>query len=382
MWIILLALAAACSGSDGLPEAPSSDDDSQRAAAQEAAPERSPLPVEVAPVERRDARRFLRLTGTAHLWDSFSVSAEISGKVTALHVDEGDWVEEGQILLELDRQRRLLQLDTGKAEVEKARLELEFAEKNLQRGKTLVERGAMSQEDLDALQQTAQLAANALRLARLRVSMIEDELEDTSIRSPVSGQVSQRQVSLGENILPASPLLTLIQYDPIEVVTEIPEYDLYTVTQGTSVEMVFDALPGRTFRGAIHRIDSVVNPQSGAFRAEIRVPNRGHVLRSGMVARIQVPAQTFRQALIIPLDALLDEEGRNYVFAARQGTARRIPVDVIARLGSEAVVEGPLQESDLVVTRGSSNLTQGAPLQFLNQGRQGGASAVAAGEER
>ncbi|HSR54480.1 MAG TPA: efflux RND transporter periplasmic adaptor subunit [Acidobacteriota bacterium] len=359
---LLLLLMAGCSSSEGLPEAPVAADDSSARPRAESA-ERPPLPVEVAEVVRRDAQRVLRLTGTTQLWDSFSVSSEISGKVVALHVDEGDWVNKGDLLLELDRTRRLLELKTRKAELEKRQLELQFARKNLDRARTLLQRGAISQEELDALEQTADLAVTALQLAELQVEVIEDELEDASIYSPVAGQVSKRDVSLGENVLPAAPLLTLIQYDPIKLVTEIPEVDLYKVRSKTPVEIVFDALPGRTFKGAIHRIDPQVNPQSGAFRAEIRVSNPGHLLRAGMVARIEVAAEVYRDALIVPLNAVLDEGEGRYVFLVSQGRARRTAVELVSRLGSEAVVEGPLQEGDLVVTRGGINLTDGAAVE-------------------
>ena len=331
---------------------------------QSAAPAR--IPVEVAEVVVENVPEVLRLTGTAQSWDEFSVNTEISGKVIAIHVEEGQFVEQGQLLLELDREKRLLEFRSRKARLERTRIDVEYARRMAARGRALLENGAISESEVDTLDQAVQVGEAEINLAQISIELIEEELKDTRIHSAVAGQVATRHVSLGASASPVTPLFTIIQTNPLKVVTEITESDLAPVRRRKTVEITFDALPRLKFTGDIHRIHPVANPRSGGFPVEISVLNEERTIQTGMLARLRLVARVFSNVLLVPLDAVVDIGGRNYVFAINDDTAHRLEVQIRRRFGDRGMVTSEsLKAGDRVVVRGNRNLTEGTSVEVV-----------------
>ncbi len=323
------------------------------------------IPVRVVELVREDVTEELDLTGTARPWDEFEVSAEVSGRISALHVEEGEWVQKGRLMAELDRSKRDLQLEARQADLERTRIDVEFARKRLARGESLLAKGAISQAEVDTLEQAVQVAESAVRLAEIAVDTIREEIEDTRVLAPATGRVSARTVSLGETVSPSGILFRLIQIDPLKIVTEIPEAHLHLIRPGQAVRIVFEALSPQPRRGTVHFIHPVANPSSGAFPTEVRLPNPGRRLQPGMVARVRLETSTLRDALLAPLDALVDLEGRYFVYVVDGEKAVRRPVEVRQRIGARAVLEGDVAEGNEVVTGGNQNLTDGAAVEVV-----------------
>lgn len=326
----------------------------------------SRIAVQVAEVTVEDIQETLLLTGTARSWDEFTVSSEVPGRMLAIHTEEGQFVEQGKLLLELDRSKRLLELKSRRLQLEKTKVELGFSQKKLARGEALLPKGAISASDLDVLKQGAQLAESAVGLAAVAVDLIEKELQDSLIFSPVSGQVVRRHVSLGETVAAGAPLFTIIQVDPLKVATEISATHLRYVRIGQAVRLVFEAFPQASYQGRIERVHPVANPQSGSFPVEIRLANSAGRLQPGMVARIEMSGPAYSRALLVPLDAVLDSAGKSHVFVVRDGLAYREPVVILRRLGRRAIVSGSLNAGDQVVTRGNANLTDRTPVEVVS----------------
>ena len=317
------------------------------------------LPVEVSEVQRRHLTETLALTGTVKPWETVAVTSEIGGQINAIHVEEGDYVREGQLLLELDRSKKELQLERRAAEIERAEVELEFAESRLSRAEKLFERGAISEAEVENLRERVAMARSTLRLARIARQTLEDELADTRIYAPMAGRISERMVSLGETVNPATLLFTLLRTAPVKVVTEISEEYLQLVQPGQRVPLSFeDPAIGRAV-GRVHRVHPVASA-SGAFPLEIRVANERRLLQPGMIARVQLEGRSFDSALTVPLEAVVGIEGRDFVFVVEDGRARRKTVSVVETIDGWAVIEASgLDDGQRVVVRGNSNLTEG-----------------------
>jgi len=323
------------------------------------------MPVRVAEVQRENLTDTLELTGMVKPWDEFSVSSEIMGTVVAIHREEGDWVSKGDLLLELDRKKLELQLRSRKADLRRGEVELEFARKHLERAQTLLEKGAISESDVDELEERVSLAESSIELSKLAVDSVEENLEDTQLFSPATGQVSRRLVSLGETVNPASVLFRLIQLEPIKVLTEITEPYLVNIRPSQQVQIRFDAFRDEPFVGLVHKIQPVATVESGAFPLEIRLGNARRRLQSGMIARISLTGKVFVDALVIPLESVVNNEGMNFVFVVDEGRAHRRPIKIQERIGDRAIVEADLAPGEKVVIRGNSNLTDGTPVELV-----------------
>jgi membrane fusion protein (multidrug efflux system) len=322
------------------------------------------MPVDVAEVRREDVTETLELTGTVKPWDDFSVSSEIMGTVVAVHGDEGDWVAKGDLLLELDRRKLELQLKSRKADLKRSEVELGFARKRLERGNALLEKGAISQSDVDTLDEGVELAVSMVEVSKLAVESTEEDLLDTKIYAPAEGQISRRHVSLGETINPAAMLFELIQLQPIKVVTEITEPYLAEVTSAQKVDLQFDAFPAEAFSGSVYKIQPVASVESGSFPLEIRISNQLRRLQAGMIARIQLRGKVFDQVLVVPLESVVNSQGEDYVFVVVEGLAHKRVVDVQERVGGLAIVDADLEPGQKVVIRGNINLTDGTPVEL------------------
>lgn len=329
----------------------------------DAAPQERRLPVQAETVRRQDVHETVELTGTAEPWDEFIVSAEISGRIRRILVAEGDWVKAGQVVVELDQELRLLELRSRQANLAKRKVELDFARRRFERGKSLLSKGAIAEEEVESLDQTVQIAESEVELARIAVTTMEEEIEDTSISAQASGRVARRHVSIGETISPTSPLLTTIQENPLKVVTEVTESQLSQVVKGLRIQLEFDAFPNRGFSAPVHFVHPASNPKSGAFPVELRMPNPGLRVKPGMVARITMPVAVHRDVLLVPLDSLLENARGHHLFRVIEGKAVKTDIELRRRIGSEAIVEGALSAGDQVVTGGNVNLTDGTPVE-------------------
>jgi RND family efflux transporter MFP subunit len=322
------------------------------------------IPVQVVDVVEGAITESIELTGTAQPWDDFSVTAEIPGRVQIIQVDEGDWVDEGQLLLELDRVKRELELRSRQARLKQSENELEYAIKRLERAEALLEKGAISQSEVDTLSERVGFAESGVDMAQVAIESMEEELRDTRVYSPASGQIVDRLVSVGEAVNSSSPLFKIIQLSPLKVVTEISEPYLQEVVAGKTVRFTFDAFDESTFTGTIHRIHPVANPQSGAFPVEIRLENPRRKFLPGMVARISLKGHTYGDAIQVPLESIVNSQGEDFVFIVKDGVAHRIGVQVQERIGGFAVVEGKIQAGQQVVIRGNRNLTNGTAVEL------------------
>lgn len=363
----LLMAGCASSANGGSPTGAPADRQSAGAAATAAKPAPNKIPVRVVELRRDDVSEFLDLTGTAQPWELFEVSSEIPGRVVKIHADQGDWVKRGAPLLELDREKREIELQSRQANLARNQVELEFARKRLKRGRALLDKGAISESEVDTLEQAVQVSETTVRMSEIAIDSIREEIEDTRIHSPVAGQISRRGVSLGETVNPAATLFEIIQIHPLKVLTEIPEPYLHQVRPGQTARMVFEAVsPEAEMRGRIHFIHPVANPQSGSFPTEIRMENPAGRFQPGMVARVQIEAGTYRQALVAPLDAVVELQGETVVYVVVDGKARRRTVQISKRLGSQAILSGEVGEGDLLVVEGNTNVTDGAEVEVLS----------------
>lgn len=338
-----------------------------------AAPENPPqepsiapkMPVEVTEVQREDLAETLELTGRVKAWDEFAISSEIMGTVTAIHRDEGEWVEKGSLLLELDRRKLELQLKSRKADLSRAEVELEFAKKHLERGQTLLSKGAISESDVDNLEERVNLAAASVEVSKLAIDSVEEDLKDTRLYSPATGQISRRLISLGETVNPAVVLFRLLQLEPVKILTEITESYLAEIRPGQKAQLEFDAFREEQFEGRVYKIQPVAAVESGAFPLEIRLQNARRRLQAGMIARITLSGRVFSDALVVPLESVVNAEGEDYVFVVTEGRAQKRSIRIQERIGTWAIVEADLAPGDKVVIRGTGNLTDGTPVELI-----------------
>jgi membrane fusion protein (multidrug efflux system) len=337
----LAAALSACSGGGaGAQPGPGADADKPAEA----------VPVEVARATRRAIAA--SYTGTAPLEAraDAQVVAKTSGVALAVYAEVGDRVRAGEVLVRLDSARAELQAAQSEAQVRKL-------EANYARSLKLAEQQLVSASDVDQLKYDLANARAANRLSNLEVSY-------ASVRAPIAGVIAQRSIKTGNFVQINTPIFRIVDADTLEATLNVPERELATMKPGLPVQLQVDALPGRSFPGTVDRVAPVVDAGSGTFRVVCTFENGG-VLQPGMFGRIAIDYDRRANALVIPRNALLEDDAKPAVYGVRDGKAVRITITPGYTEGQWIEVREGLEEGDAVIVAGKSAVREGSPVQVL-----------------
>ena len=315
-------------------------------------------------VERVAAHRIeeqIQATGELVAVEEASVAAEVSGRITKLRVAEGAHVASGDVVLEIDRERRELELANERAMVAGARSEIAQEKRELERIRTLHESEAASQSQLDAASTRMRTAEAKLAAAEAKLGMAQLALRNASVTAPFDGMVARRFVSTGDHVTEGEPLFDLVALDPIEVEFHLSERDSARVAVGRPVDVRVTPYPEEVFHATVHVVSPRIDPATRTLRVKARVENPERKLLPGLFARADLGVAVRESVPMIPEQAVLQRSDGSVVFVVRAGNrAERRPVRLgVFRDGLAEVVEG-VAVGEQVIVRGSSRLVDGA----------------------
>lgn len=316
-------------------------------------PESPATPVETYTVDTADLAARFTTTGTLESVQEADVVARVSGVIEHISVDEGDYVEAGEILATLDYER-----------FEQARLqvaaELRGVEQELRRLQQMAEQQMASADAVE------RLLSNRDRLqARLRLAEID--VESASIRAPISGYIAQRYAKVGNLIQQheRKSLFHIVDLEQLEATLHVPERDLAHIATGQPVELeFFDG--ATTAQAVVARISPAIDRSAGTFRVTVRVANPSGELRSGMFTRAHITYAQHPGALRIPHYALMPLDSRHYVYRVVDGIASRQEVKTGLRDGQWVEITEGLSEGDAIVVTGQNNLNDSTRVASVN----------------
>ncbi len=277
----------------------------------------------------------------------------VAGRVTSVRVVPGDMVKRNDPLLTIHAP----DVATAQAQVAHARAARRLAEHAVARAQVLQRDGAGTEAELQqaeaALAQATSEEARAT--AALRALGSPGGVADYVLRSPIDGEVIERNVAVGAQVSPGTdkPLLTVGDLSTVWVIADVFEQDLGAVTVGADATVELFALKGRTFSGKVTHLSSVIDPVTRAAVARVELPNPDGALRPGMSARVFVRGGA-SQGAEIPTSALLARRDRFFVFVRqRDGSFAEREVQVGEQYGQHALVTSGLVPGEEVVTEGA-----------------------------
>ena len=259
-----------------------------------------PVPIEAATAARKAIVASYSGTAALEPENQAMVVAKTSGVLLKLMVEEGDAVRAGDLLAQLDPEKPRLEL--ARAEANLKRLENDY-----RRSSDLFTRKLVSAEAQEKARFDLETQKAAYDIARL-------ELDYTRIVAPIGGVISVRMVKEGNLIQINQSLFRIDDFDPLLAVLNVPERELAILRPELPVAMAVDALAGKSFVGAIARVSPVVDAQTGTFRVTAEFRDPSGQLKSGMFGRLNVVYDERKDALVVPREAVIDEDGRTSVF--------------------------------------------------------------------
>lgn len=307
-----------------------------------------PVPVITTRIEPQTFVDRFTAIGTARANESITVTSRTASVVTRIKFEEGEQVSAGDVLVELDTRQEQANLSLAEAQ-------LAQAESQYRRSEKLAETNIVSAADLDQLQANLKVARAQVRGAQARLDMLY-------IRAPFDGTVGLRQVSLGDLVGPETPITTLDDTSTIKLEFSVPETFLGELQPGNSVNAQSPVYPGREFTGRIASIDTRVDPVSRSVTIIATIPNEDNALKPGMFLTVGVERRR-DNVLLVPEEALVPRQGRQYVFVVEDGKAWEREVDLGGRAPGLAEVQGGISPGSVVITEGTQRVRDGSAVQ-------------------
>lgn len=287
------------------------------------------LEVQTTKVSRQKIVQKVNGTGRIQPKIQVKISADVSARITKLAVKEGQWVEKGALLVELERNRYLAAVQSAEASVRSAQANaalvqqnMDQAQKDFARSKELLGRGLESQSSFDAKQTAHQVevprhrsALEQVAQARAALRQARDDLSKTTIYAPMSGTVSELNKEAGEIALgsqfQADVILVIADLSEMEAQVNVDENDIVNIRIGQPAEILVDALPGQVVNGIVREIGSSANSsgegstdQKTEFEIKIGITDPLETLRPGMTATADIVTRTNLGALSAPLQSV------------------------------------------------------------------------------
>ena len=316
-------------------------------------PTATATPVAAATVETGTAAAHFSGTASLQAENEATVVARVGGVAERVLVEEGQFVESGAPLVQLDDDR--LRLEVQRAEVTLAKLKRVYERMQTMRDKQLV-----SAEEYEQARSDFEAQQVAYDLATL-------ELEYTTVRAPISGMVSKRHVKTGNMVRANDATFEITDFDPLWAVMHVPERELDKLRVGQPATLRLDALPDATFDGRVKLISPTVDPETGTFRVVVEVRDPSRTAKPGMFGRVRVQYDTRDGALLVPKSAVIEEDDVSSVFVIRDTIARRTTVTTGYSDENRVEILNGLTAEDTVVVSGNSALRDSAYVEIVTQ---------------
>lgn len=332
-------------------------------------------PVAVAPAVLKQIQEADEFSARLEATETVEIRPRVNGTIEKVHFREGQEVRRGDLLFSIDPRPFQAELARAEAQWAAARSQAELAKAELARVQKLLELKAVSQQEFDQLTSGLRNADANVKAADAAVASARLNVEYAQIRAPISGRVSRANVTAGNLVGNAEPILTtLVSLDKVYAYFDASEetYLKYvkaarnsksSATTATAVQMALSNDTGFPHEGRIDFIDNRLNPQTGAIRLRAVFNNNQRQFTPGLFARVRLSGKGQYQAVLTPDRAIGTDQNRRFVFViGADGKPESRPVQLGALVDGMRVISSGLKAGELVVVNGLQRIRPGMPV--------------------
>ncbi|WP_439696244.1 efflux RND transporter periplasmic adaptor subunit [Mucilaginibacter sp. AW1-7] len=357
-----------------------------------------PIPVSIAEAKDGNATYYDSYQGTVISINTVELRSQVPGFVTGIFFKEGDVVEKGKVLYEIDKRKYEAAYQQAAANVLSAQANLTKAQKDVDRYNMLLKNDAIARQTVDQAVAAYETNKSAVAVAKAGLASAATDLSYATIRAPFTGRIGISQVRLGAQVAVGTTLMNTISAEhPIGVDVVINEQDInrfYSLQKSSSDTTFKLQLPdGKTYNktGKVLAIDRGVSSGTGSIKVRIQFPNEDDVLKDGMSCVLQVLNNQSGNRVQIPNKAVTEQMGEFFVFVTRDTTvkdtaddktikdrrdtiAKQVKVKLGPRVNTSIVVMEGIKAGDKVVTDGFQRLRDGGRITLGAGGPPAGAA--------
>ena len=303
---------------------------------------RAPLSVDLVVVKPESFTETIPVIGSVEANESVILKSEISGKITGIFFNEGQFVEKGKLLIKVFD-------DDLRAQLTKAQVNLKLTEDVEERQRHLLEREAISRQEYD-------IALANLHAAQADVALLEAQISKTEIKAPFDGTVGFRRVSPGEYITPGVDIATLVNVNPAKIQFTVPEKYSQMLGRNTVITFSLEGQPGER-KATVYAVAPTIDPSTRTLELKALAPNANGALIPGAFAKIDVRMQTKNNVMMIPAQAILSESAGQRVYIYQNGRVRSVMVETGHRTNDRVEITKGIALGDSVIITGIMQIT-------------------------
>jgi len=269
------------------------------------------IPVSVETPRRADISAHFETTARVEAERKVDITSEGMGKCVDVLVEEGDFVNKGDILAELDKEEAEASLKTAKAQYNKQKADYErYRQGRNETGNTII-----SDLDFDSVRYGFEQSEANLEMQRVQLSNL-------TIKAPISGVITRRNIQEGMLVSTGTPVFGIVDPDSYILAINPPERELARLHEDQPARVTIDAVQDKEFEARVRRINPSIDSTSGTVKVtlEFDAETRKQLFDSAF-ARVRLVMETHENALLVPKDAVVEESARDYVYVVRAMTA-------------------------------------------------------------
>ena len=309
-----------------------------------------------------------------------SLGVRVPARIERYLVEEGERVEQGQVLVQLDARQYEAMIAQARANLVRARADLELRRKELARSKELVTRGVLSEADLDVKQNQLNVAEAEVAQLVATVDRAKVDLDDTVIRAPTSGIILEKFKEVGEIAVPggfagSGELIRMANLEDLRAELDVNESDLARVKMGQPAEVQPDAYADRRYKARVVKLYPQINRQKGTLKVEVGIEDADEWLRPDMSVRVTfleeiAPAADGAEPaqVLAPREAIRKEGGASYAWVVTEGRLRKQPIETAGERGANAVIAKGLSGGEALVLGPGEGLSEGERVEVMKAG--------------
>ena len=307
--------------------------------------EKKPIEVKVQTVKKSDAAARQSFSGTVEEENGSALSFTIAGTVKNVAVAEGQKVHKGQLIATLDDATFQSTYNMAKATLDQA---------------TDAYNCLKILHDNNSLPEIQWVEAESkLKQAQSSYDIAKKNLGDAHLYAPFSGFISEKNIEVGNNVMPGSPAVKLVTVDNVKVCISVPETEISKINLGENIDITVPALNGRSFSGKIKEKGVSANSLSRSYQVKAEIKNPTNALLLGMLCTLYLDAPNASESVIM-LDRnviQLDSNNRNFVWTNNDGKAERKYVELGQFVGEKVVINSGLNDGDQVIIEGQQKIS-------------------------
>lgn len=322
------------------------------------------IKVQTRTIEATVVQGQIRVFGVVESAQKIDLSVEFAAPIEQVLVDEGQTVSRQQPLLILDTNKLSLTLKQSQQVLRQASIQRENAATRFKRMQALKNSGTISQQQFDEAGFSLDEADARVRELTAQQQIIERDLDNRILRSPVDGVVDMRHVEAGQSITAYQPLMTLQAIDGYKISVFVGEHHLPYLRVGNRARI--NTVAGTT-EAIIDSVSADADANTGNYEIRLLMNSPINRLRPGMTAEVLLMSSSITGEMAVPESALTAWQGQHVVYTAENGHAQRHIVEVAVGLNDRLIIESGLELGDEVVVSGAHQLAQGSPVEIVDE---------------